>query len=390
MFTPLNPTLYRLLEREFEHVLVSAEGEAMQGTYDYDNSRDIVAFSRPAPIGPSTFGGKIATRRRPSLKINHSGEEYRVNCPFCNDTRHRLFINHRWGVEDKYGNRNLWLAHCWNEECLSSHLTQKQLWAQVYRARQRPPTGRELRAGRLVDLNNLGKAVPPGPIILLSDLRRTNPQHAAIEYLERRGFDCDSLAELFGVGYCADSRYPLAANRIYVPIRMDGELRGWQMRMTRDWRKGDAPKYWSMPNMKRRLLAYNYDRAVEYKVPVIVEGPADVWSYGLQALGCIGKTMNPAMMQRLAARSDRKCVVVMLDPAPDATAKQKLGDRYVHHIEKLAEALEKKFGYKRAVRVYLPDGSDPGGSDPEFMRDYIAQAAREQGARMSFKKRKGT
>lgn len=385
MFEPLNKTLYELLEREFGDVIVAAEGEELIGTYEGEARRQKAEALVNRRKVPST------KPLRPKLDVLHSGEEYRVNCPYCNDTRHRLFINHLWAVKDRYGNQNLWLAHCWNEECLASYTRQQQLWDRVFRIGRRPPGHEEVRKGRKIDINDIGGvASPPGPIISLKKLRKNNPNHQAIAYLEGRGFDCDKLSEIYEVGWCSESQYALACNRIYIPIRIDGILRGWQMRLPRDWQEGDPPKYWSMPNMRRRLLAYNYDRATYYKTPVIIEGPADVWSYGTQSMGCIGKTMSPALVNRLRDRCGDGSIVVMLDPNPDKKAKERMGDRYVHHIEKLAKMLEgpKKDRFKLGVcRVYLPLDTDPGSLDPDYMRDYIRDAAKEQGVKISFKKR---
>lgn len=381
MFEPLNPVLFQLLEREFGEVIPVGEGEALLGSYEYfgrDKAMAIVSGRAERSGGNS----------KPSLIVDHSGEEYKINCFLCNDTRHRLFINHRWGVEDLYGNRNLWLAQCWNEGCLSSYTSQMQLWDRVFRLGRRPPGAEQVRRGHKIDVQALGKALPPGPTIRLDALRRQSPNHAAVAYLEQRGFDVDYLAKMFDVGYCAQARYPLASERIYIPIRMDKRLRGWQMRMVRERRPGDPPKYWSMPNMRRRLLAYNYDQAVQYVTPVIVEGPADVWSYGQQAMGCIGKSMNAVLIRRLLQRCGDESAVVMLDPNPDEKAKAKMGERYVHHIDRLVKALTGKHGFRKGVAgVYLPLDTDPGSLDRAYMRDYIAQAAQEQGVPVSFKRR---
>lgn len=384
MFKPLNPGLYNLLVREFGEVRVVAEGEAMQCEYSRDSRSKLVAMAR---------GRQEASTRqsRPKLKVISPGEEYACSCPFCSDTRQRLFINHRWAVVDEYGNKNLWLAHCWNEECLANSTRQQQLWDRVFRNGRRPPSCDEVRHGEEPDPEDLGKAVPPGPVISLEELQRQSPQHQALEYLASRGFDCQRLSRYYGVGWCNSSRYSLAEKRIYVPIVLDGELRGWQMRMPRDWEPGDPPKYWSMPNMKRRALAYNYDKAVEYRMPVIVEGPADVWGFGPQSMGCIGKSMSLPLVRRLVAavcrvsRQERPVLAVMLDPEPDHKAAAK--PNYVHHIEKLALSLESTKAVD-VIRVYLPLGTDPGSLNREYLRDYITECGREQGLKVSFKKRR--
>ena len=91
----LNPALFTALEAVLGPVRVANEGMSMTGTY------------LPG------VGGK--RRFHPS----ESGEYYRVSCPFCSDTRQRLYVNHRWGTRDeKTGGRFRWAARCFNEHCL--------------------------------------------------------------------------------------------------------------------------------------------------------------------------------------------------------------------------------------------------------------------------------
>ena len=73
---PLNPTLYDRLVREFGSVIIANEGEAYI----------------PALRSMSIREGE---RNSPAVAY---GEYYRVCCPFCGDGRHRLWVNHRFGV----------------------------------------------------------------------------------------------------------------------------------------------------------------------------------------------------------------------------------------------------------------------------------------------------
>lgn len=92
---PLNPTLFRALTRSLGPVTIADEGCEMQKQYR------------------ETFDG------RTRLEPDYAGEYYRVNCPFCRDTRHRLWINYLWGVYDKRTKSgNHWLAICYNEGCM--------------------------------------------------------------------------------------------------------------------------------------------------------------------------------------------------------------------------------------------------------------------------------
>ncbi len=96
MSTRLNPTLFQLLENRFGETLVSNEGEALSGQYKHD------------PI-----------KGRVVLDVDAWGETYRVNCPYCNETKQRLYVNHRYGVLDKITmSNNSHMARCFNEECV--------------------------------------------------------------------------------------------------------------------------------------------------------------------------------------------------------------------------------------------------------------------------------
>ena len=61
---------------------------------------------------------KDALTGKPQRYVHDAGEYYTVSCPWCTDTRKRLYINHRWGLKDpETGSLNLHLAHCFNEGC---------------------------------------------------------------------------------------------------------------------------------------------------------------------------------------------------------------------------------------------------------------------------------
>src|ERR1035437_3488069 len=96
MSRPMNPTLYRRLQRRFGEVLVSKEGSTM--------SAHVV----------SGVDGK------PRLQVTDRGEEYRVSCPYCHDTRKRLYIAHGHGTL-VHGVRCL-AIHCYNEDCFHDYL----------------------------------------------------------------------------------------------------------------------------------------------------------------------------------------------------------------------------------------------------------------------------
>lgn len=178
MIEPLNPLLYAKLERYYGDVDIVAAGDAI--------SWELVWNSVEGETE------KVASRR-----ILSPGEEYRVRCKACKDHRARLQINHMWGVHDPETNsKNLWLAHCWNEECYSEYQEQKWLYDAVYALG--PNTSKKIyvRQGRRIQPGRLQYIPPPGPITRLDRLAVQMPKHDAIKYLTERGFDPEKLGRL--------------------------------------------------------------------------------------------------------------------------------------------------------------------------------------------------
>ena len=354
----INPDLFSKLEAYFGkgNVRVSNKDISMACGYnDYT----------------SVYKGNKSTRKQ--LLVEDSGEEYVVSCPFCSDTRYRLTVNHRWGLKDPTSDSlNLWLLHCYNEDCQSIKENRDDLFRMVY--------GGYVGAGSLPlqrvtkGKTQTRKMTYPGAMWLLDDMKARSPNHAAIEYLEARLMDPVYLAKRFGVAFCSDSS-GVAHNRIVAPVFYEGKLVGWQARSLGEPR-GGTPKWYTSPGMKRGQVIYNFDTAKNYKTKVIVEGPPDVWGFGPQAMGIFGKSM--ANKQRKLLRSctkDGDVIVIMLDPDQHADERHK-----THHIEKLKEQLESSSTFAgRVVTVYLPSGSDPGELERGYMRQLTKEAAARQG-----------
>jgi hypothetical protein len=359
---PLNPTLYSLLCRRFGNVEIVNPGQAI----------------RWRTVRRAT----LESKQRLSRQVDDSGEEMRLNCPFCHDTKRRLYINHRWAVFDPVtGTRNLWLAQCYNEtSCLSSYERQKQLLDMLM---SYVPKGRtfKVRAAVSEPIRQLEEVSPPGIIIPIGELANRKPNHRAVVYLEKRGFDCHQLERLYAVAYCQKStRYSLAEDRIFIPVIHRGKMVGWQCRHIGDEVEGiplkelEIPKYWSMPSFPRGRVGYNYDAAVRHRLVVIVEGPSDVWSTGPNALGLMGTTMSPRLRRRFVRdmgrlHGDQGIVVIMLDPP-------KPGQERSGYMKKLARHLEPAFR-RRLVTVDLPIGTDPGSLERDVLWESIFEHARK-------------
>lgn len=352
-FDPLNGVLYRLLKRRFGTVKVANQGEALLGDYKLSHTKD---------------------NGMEQLDVTQPGEYYMINCPFCNDTKFRMYINHMWGVRDKRTkDNNLWLAICYNEKCLNSYERRMDLLEEINALEYELGTAR-IRKGKEVRLEDV-KMDWPGPVTRLDKLPRG---HEARHYLIGRGFDPDRIGRFYNVHYCYDSFRWLARDRIIIPIYENGEMKGWQARYVGEmnWKKeGAPPKYYSAPGMPRRLVIYNLANAAEYETGVVVEGPTDVWGFGPMACCTLGATMTVQQQMRFISKFRHKSAVLLYDPEEYETdASKKL-------VTALAGRFEKGF-----CAVKLPKGKDPGSLERTFMRDYVADQAAKQGVKVSWER----
>jgi len=353
MAAPLRHQLYNALNslKKLGGVIVAHEGEDMICNYVYN-----------------------VQRRRYELNIINPGEYYRVNCPFCNDTRHRLWINHRWGYKDeKTGSCNLWLAICYNQErCLQTYARQLNLWNQLFdntydRSRDVIRRGESIQIMTEVSL--------PGECYPVDYLAKEFPDDPAVGYLISRGYDPIYLGETYRVSVCSvpSSRYWHLTGRIIIPVYMDGKLYGWQARFVGDPPNKQTPKYFSMPGMKKTQLLYNFDVAAKFPFVVVCEGATDVWRFGPEAVALFGKSISTTQLLRLKEVFGKRGlpIVILLD-----------GDA-IDEAEGIAMELSGKlkgdgYRYRNAV-VQLPPGKDPDSYSTDELRALVAAQCRQQG-----------
>jgi len=369
----LNPALYGGLVRRYgrESIEIVAPGERIEWS---------VRKTRPGEAGEL------------KREVEHSGEEYRMRCPFCKDHRPRLYVNHRFGVEDpRTGLLNLWLAQCFNERCFEDYENCELFWDSVYSISRDMAGTIRIGEGKKAS-SEVREVAPPGPMWRLDELARNHPNHHAVQYLAGRHFDPGKIGRLWGAAYCPRAHvYNMASDKIIIPIYWRGEMVGWQARYIGDdvkgvpFNKAGVAKYWSSPGFKRSRVAYNFWRAVQHPTAVIVEGMTDVWSMGMQSMGVFGKTMSAPLRRLLLQemsdrhRPEEAVIVILLDPKKDKKDK-------VHHIERLYGQLANQGAAVRVLKVYLPPEVDPGSSERAWLRDYIREKADEVGYPVSFRK----
>lgn len=352
----LNPVLYQLLRQRFGAVRVANEGMSIAGKYLND------------PISGRTV-----------YEIDARGETYCVDCPFCNDTRQRLWINHMYGVRDEITNSdNLHLARCFNEDCLKKDPDKplfKELSSRIFQLLNRDQRQAMQVAKGIEPITadiQLSTAPPPGEVVRLQDLPR---DHKAISYLSSRGYNLDQLCNRWQLVYCtaAEKQYCLAQDRIIVPIIMNGTWVGWQARYVGDidWKQNHIPKYYSLPSMAKRLMLYNHDTAKKQDIVMICEGPTSTWAVYPYGVGLLGKQATLQQQRLLINEYKDKTVIVLLDSDAKPEA-----DRLKRQLQPYVTG--------KLVVIELPSGRDPGSyqSNQAELEELIRAQALEQGTEL--------
>lgn len=345
--------------------------------------RDKVKVEKPGQTGnfyhkAEVFGGSKTYRM--AKKDGYVGEEFRIDCPFCLDTKQRLYLNHLWGTVDSLTNsRILWLAQCFNESCTSDFENRKQLFEMIYGDAVRPIYTDDLNAVEETPKPEI-KVRLPGELVPLDILARNKPDHEAINWCYARGLDPYELSNVYGVGYCVLARKSdsVISRRLVVPIydikKGVTELVAWTARKLADDRPG--PK-WMHSVAPMQNILYGIGTAAKYQTIVVVEGPGDKWSVGLNAVAMFNKIISPGKASILAKvinrrkQPEKSAIVILLDPMQDAVAISK-GKR--HHIETACDLLTSQVQCP-VLPVYLPKFADPGSLDSSFIWACIKKAS---------------
>lgn len=287
------------------------------------------------------------------------GETYVTHCPYCGDTRWRLYINHMWGYQSEVtGTMNWWLIKCFNEEdCFADYERRLEFYHRLSVDTYFGLTAPQdilVKVSPKKHINQLSKAILPGNV---TNLNRLVPSHPARLYLESRDFDPDELARTYDLSYCHESlpEFSMALNRIIIPIYKNSELVGWQARILGDSRGKSVPKYYTMPGMRKSQILYNLDNAKQYPYAVLVEGPSDVWRYGPEAVATLGCNISTTQQELLIKHF--KAVVILLDGDANAASQD--------IFQKLRSFMPNVF------RLVLKENDDPGSKSTEYLRNIV-------------------
>lgn len=350
---PKNPTLYRLLSRKFQ-VRVSNRGQSYVGSI--------------RRLSEDRFF-------RNTIK---SGEYYCICCPYCNDTRFRLWINYRWDWNLFYRDTAR-LAICYNtagsqRPCMAGrnliHFRDHYLKGKGI------PSRVEEDYSQVIDVSSTSSVNPPSIVIPINQL---DYNHPAAQFLLSRGYSLDFLANNFGVGYCPVLRDPglhAMSNRIYIPVTSAGVLVGYQGRVDREYDKSDsyAPvKYWNLPGFSKTKFLYNESLALHYGTVVICEGATSAWKVGCNAVATLGKTISAQQFMALAqwAAAGKYCVLYFDSDVKD------------EDLNPLVVRLESMFPGKFVLaRLNYGSGEDPGSRSYQENYDFINWSAERVGIKL--------
>lgn len=342
---PLCPTLYYALQRNYGRVIVANMRESMEGRVEHMS------------------GG------RKRWLVTAWGETYRINCPFCKETRYRLWLPHQFGQPDP-ANPHLpgsFYGNCFNCEALDDPANRDELYRTLFgvpnrRLLREPP---QVQPGeRSTDiLTNV--PMPGGEMTLMTKL---DPGHHAWQYLGgMRGFDYGT-AKNYELSYCfqAEDRYRPATNRIIAPFYQHGIRVGWQGRYIGEPPNKKVLKYYTMPKMPRRSIVYNHDRSVDHPFVIVCEGITDVWRIGDPAVAICGKVMTSGQRMLLQRSWKGKPIILCLD----ADAREQSA-QILHELEKQ--------GTNPVVNVVLEDGWDPAKLTTQTIWQIIEAQAKDVG-----------
>lgn len=350
----LNERLYKSLVDRFGEVKVSNPGEER--------------------IARQTSGS-------PRELVDSCGEQYRVCCPYCNDKRHRLYINHRWNTVDGSGRTyGKYLVHCFNEQCDLSNLENElHVYMQSKTSIAAAPVRDVPLAFKPVELP--GYCVP---------LKALSSDHPAKEFLIKRQFDPEEIAEVWGVHYCVDApsddegmipgtnwHAGLVRHRLIIPVYRMGKLVGWQARSLSLYER--KIKYYTMPGFKKSQFLYNYDRVREPGIPyvVVMEGVTDVWRVGPHGgVALWGSSISHFQRDLLYALKYTHGVCLLLDP-----------DK-MEHRERIEGMLRWDVFKYGAFPLYLGGPEDPAERTRDEIWEELSNSVRAKGFTFAFSERR--
>ena len=349
-----NPILYNALQKAYGEVQIHGEGE------------DIVV-TRPINSSPITRQRGI----RLSGKDVSGGEYYAVCCPFCGDSRNRLWVSYAFGswvtLQDIRVQLSKGLALCYNENCLKKYENWR-LFTEGLEGNWNPDSA-EIEIKHDPDYGDWKKHTVPLPAGYRLDDRHI-PKYIC-DYIRKRGFSIGELAEKWDIRVGMVKFYDNPV--LIIPIYQDKGLAFWQARAIGDkmetWSDGkEKPKYYIPAGSKKSWVLFNFDLAKRHKDVVLVEGVFDAMKVGDCGVAMFGKKPSEIQTRLLYTMWSRGRLLWLPDENDPESVKTAVETTEDWNSRKLFE------GGAHVVR--MPD-RDPG----DQTREEICNLIREQTGR---------
>ena len=341
----MNPELFARLRKRYGRV----------GVFDEGVERRSRRVKSPFNAGEA----------RPEIQV--WGEAYVINCPFCGDTKQRLYISYCWGLQDTQKKHNY--LKCFNDNSCTTvdRSDPASHWERV--KKNRDSLWADIWYGQpLVTLTPAyapdedPEPAWPGHVM---PVQRLPVGSVVSSYLIGRGLDPKWLGEHWRVSMLIESTQPdreWLEGRIIVPHYLDGKCMVWQARSAGNL----PPKYFTQGRKSHHL--YNEENARRFREVILVEGVFDAFKIGGQGVATFGLTCSHDQSKRLLQWPDGLIVYF------DRPKKEKEAEARSRALARIAAAY-----HGPILDVMPPAGHDAGSLTYEENMRVIADAARQAG-----------
>lgn len=222
---------------------------------------------------------------------NVGANDVNIDCPFCGADKHL-------GINRKNGKVNCWVCEFedvdfyWEGErrkpTLAKVLVEStgEKWRDVKKAMEDWGWEPWVEGNKAMNMEVRICRLPKGS-------KPIEESPAAMEYLEKRGFD-SYTARKYNLMVSDHKSY---AGRIIIPVYFGGVLVNYTARDftgKSDNRYKNAPLFYTVNRLKETL--YNYDTAIRNPIHnhiYVLEGATDVWAIGEDSVGVFKSSLSP-------------------------------------------------------------------------------------------------
>lgn len=226
-----------------------------------------------------------------------------IRCPMCDDPK-----NHG-GINPKNGAYSCWICGKHKLNHIIKVLTKKE-YNEVYYIRKKYTHGDIITKREKRDPKDI-----PSEVIFPSDTGLLN--QSARNYLISRSFNPDEIIREWGIK--STSHIGKYKHRILAPIYFENQLVSFQTRDITNKQTRYLPCEKEKEIIPFKETIYGYDKAINNKRCIVVEGITDVWRLGPGAVGLYGKDYTEFQVRILANNFD--LIFIMLDPEYQAQEK---------------------------------------------------------------------